>query len=145
MNYLLLVFAPIVFSVLVYYFTRFGSFSKYIALALFTFMLSKSAELYTLLPASGYMTLGNYLDIKAFDFILTLQVDHLSVIMLLLTSVLLILVTLSSWSIKKPAAYFSLLIFFSGAIFGVFMSTNLLWFFIFWELTLIPMYFLVGI
>ena len=66
--------------------------------------------------------------------------------MLLLTSILLILVTLSSWSLeKKPAAYFSLLIFFSGAIFGVFMSTNLLWFFIFWELTLIPMLFLVGV
>jgi NADH-quinone oxidoreductase subunit M len=145
MNYLLLIFAPIVLSVLVYFFTRFGSLSKYIALTLFAFMLDKSAELYTLLPKSGYMTLGSYLDVKAFDFILTLQVDHLSVIMLLLTSILLILVTLSSWSIKKPAAYFSLLIFFSGAIFGVFMSTNLMWFFIFWELTLIPMYFLVGI
>jgi NADH-quinone oxidoreductase subunit M len=91
------------------------------------------------------MILGKFLNVKAFNFELVLQVDRLSVIMLLLTSLLLILVTLSSWSVKKQDAYFSLLIFFSGAIFGVFMSTNLLWFFIFWELTLIPMYFLVGI
>ena len=145
MNYLLVVFAPIVLSILVYSLTRNNGLAKYIALGLFAWMLSKSAQLYALLPENGYMTLGTYLDVKAFDFILTLQVDHLSVIMLLLTSILLILVTLSSWSIKKPAAYFSLLIFFSGAIFGVFMSTNLMWFFIFWELTLIPMYFLVGI
>ena len=108
-------------------------------------MLLCSAELYTLLPQSGYLALANILHVSSFGFTLSLQVDHLSVIMLILTSILLILVTLSSWSIKNQAAYFSLLIFFSGAIFGVFMSTNLLWFFIFWELTLIPMYFLVGI
>jgi len=34
---------------------------------------------------------------------------------------------------------------FSGPIFGVFMTTNVLWFFMFWELTLVPMLFLVGI
>jgi NADH-quinone oxidoreductase subunit M len=42
-------------------------------------------------------------------------------------------------------AYFSLLILFAGPIFGVFMTTNLLWFFIFWEMTLVPMLFLVGV
>ena len=83
--------------------------------------------------------------VEQFNFALTLQVDHLSVIMLILTSLLLILVTLSSWTMKKATAYFSLLILFAGPIMGVFMSTNLLWFFIFWELTLVPMYFLVGV
>jgi len=80
-----------------------------------------------------------------FDLTLVLPVDRLSSIMLVLTSTLLILVTLSSWNIAKQQYYFALLTLFSGAIFGVFMSTNLLWFFIFWELTLIPMFFLVGI
>ena len=145
MSYLELIFSPIVLSLVVYILTRNTSFAKYIALALFSWMLFQSVELYGMLPESGYLKLGSFLDVNAFDFVLTLQVDHLSVIMLLLTSLLLILVTLSSWSMKSPAAYFSLLIFFSGAIFGVFMSTNLMWFFIFWELTLIPMYFLVGI
>ena len=140
-----LIFSPIVLSIVIYFLTKNNSFAKYIALSLFSWMLFQSVELYKLLPESGYMLLGDFLEVKAFNFTLTLQVDHLSVIMLLLTSLLLILVTLSSWSVKKPAAYFSLLIFFSGAIFGVFMSTNLMWFFIFWELTLIPMYFLVGI
>ena len=145
MSYLLLIFFPIVLSIVVYFITRNSGSAKYIALGLFTFMLLHSTYLYTQLPENGYLLLGNFLNIKAFDFELVLQVDHLSVIMLLLTSTLLILVTLSSWTLKKQAAYFSLLIFFSGAIFGVFMSTNLLWFFIFWELTLIPMYFLIGI
>ncbi|MFK5937810.1 MAG: NADH-quinone oxidoreductase subunit M [Sulfurimonas sp.] len=146
MNYELLVFAPIFLSLFIYLPTRKLGGTKYITLALFIYMFSKTIELYKQLPQDGYLELGNFLKVDAFDFVLTLQVDRLSVIMLLLTCVLLILVTLSSWSLeKKPAAYFSLLIFFSGAIFGVFMSTNLLWFFIFWELTLIPMFFLVGI
>jgi len=146
MSYQYLIFAPLVLALFVYIPTRNLGGTKYITLALFIYMFTQTIELYQSLPAHGYKLLGEFLDVKAFDFVLTLQVDRLSVIMLLLTSVLLILVTLSSWSLeKKPAAYFSLLIFFSGAIFGVFMSTNLLWFFIFWELTLIPMLFLVGI
>lgn len=145
MSYLLLIFLPIVLSLLVYFITRNTGSAKYMALGFFVVMLIHSTYLYTQLPESGYMLLGSFLNIKAFDFELVLQVDRLSVIMLLLTSILLILVALSSWTVKKQAAYFSLLIFFSGAIFGVFMSTNFMWFFIFWELTLIPMYFLVGI
>ena len=119
--------------------------AKYIALVLFLVMLFASSALLAALPAEGYMDLGSYLAVTGFDFVLTLQVDRLSVVMLILTSVLLILVTLSSWTMKHPKYYFSLLVLFSGPIFGVFMSTNLLWFFIFWELTLVPMYFLVGI
>lgn len=146
MSYELLIFLPLFLSLFIYLPTRNLGGTKYITLALFIYMFSKVIELYKILPEHGYLLLGKYLEVTKFDFVLTLQVDRLSVIMLLLTSVLLILVTLSSWSLeKKPAAYFSLLIFFSGAIFGVFMSTNLLWFFIFWELTLIPMLFLVGI
>ncbi len=143
---LLPVFGPILLAMIAFFFLRgFGSVLKYIALAVFGAMLAQSIVLYSKLPEEGYLKLGRWLNIDRFGFSLTLQVDHLSVVMLLLTSVLLILVTLSSWSIKKPAAYFSLLILFSGPIFGVFMSTDFLWFFIFWELTLIPMFFLVGI
>ena len=122
-----------------------GGTVRTVALVLFTAMLFYSLDLLSLLPETGYMDLGSYLPVAQFNFALTLQVDHLSVIMLILTSLLLILVTLSSWTMKKATAYFSLLILFAGPIMGVFMSTNLLWFFIFWELTLVPMYFLVGV
>jgi NADH-quinone oxidoreductase subunit M len=113
-------------------------------------MFIVSVEFYNLAPESGFLVLGEYLKITSSsslfsDFKLTLQIDKLSSIMLILSSLLLILVSLSSWNVKKQSSYFSLLIFFSGAIFGVFSSTNLLWFFIFWELTLVPMLFLIGI
>ena len=146
MNAIIMIFSPFVLALLLsLFFRKESAVSKYVALGLFSYMLFFSLNLFTQLPSSGYLDLGTFLSVEAFDFILTLQVDQLSAIMLILTSVLLILVALSSWSMKNQAIYFSLLIFFSGAIFGVFMSTNFLWFFIFWELTLVPMYFLVGI
>ena len=141
-----LIFAPIILAaVLALFFRGDNSISKYIALVLFIYMLNFSTSLFTQLPSEGYLQLGTFLNVEKFNFVLTLQVDMLSTIMLTLTSLLLILVVLSSWSMKSQSLYFSLLIMFSGAIFGVFMSTNFLWFFIFWELTLVPMYFLVGI
>jgi len=145
MSALVTVFFPLVFSLVLYLATQKTQYARYIVLVIFLGLFAESIELYTQLPKEGYLLLGSFFEVSRFDFSLVFAVDTLSVIMLLLTSILLILVTLSSWHIPKQAAYFSLLLFFSGAIFGVFMSTNLLWFFIFWELTLIPMYFLVGI
>jgi len=140
------IFLPLILALVLSIFVRGeNSLSKYVAFILFGSMLQFSLSLFSQLPQTGYLDLGNYLDVERFDFVLSLAVDRLSVVMLLLTSLLLLLVTLSSWSMKNQGMYFNLLIAFSGAIFGVFMSTNLLWFFIFWELTLVPMYFLVGI
>ena len=141
-----LIFSPLVTALLLaLFFRKNNPLSKFVALGLFSYMLFFSLQLFSQLPHAGYLDLGTYLKVPRFDFFLTLQVDMLSTIMLTLTSVLLLLVALASWSMKNQALYYSLLIFFSGAIFGVFMSTNFLWFFIFWELTLVPMYFLVGI
>ena len=146
MNVLVFIFGPILLAgVLALLVKGDNPLSKYIALALFVVGFIFNINLFTSLPQSGYMDLGSYLSVEQFNFILTLQVDQLSVIMLMLTSLMLLFVTLTSWSMKNQAAYFNLLILFSGPIMGVFMSTNLLWFFIFWELTLVPMYFLVGI
>ncbi len=141
-----IIFAPIVFSALVYFFTRGAEqFAKYIALGWFIVLFIIALSWYHQLPEDGWLFLGNYLSVPQFGFELTLQIDALSVAMLLLTAALLILVVFTSWNEKKQGAYFSLLIMFSGPIFGVFMTTNVLWFFMFWELTLVPMLFLVGI
>jgi len=146
MSPLIFIFGPILLAAIVaLYGKKKHTFVKYTALILFGWMLIYSLELLAILPETGYLDLGTYLAVEHFDFALTLQVDHLSVVMLILTSLLLILVALSSWTMKWPSSYFALLILFAGPITGVFMSTDFLWFFIFWELTLVPMYFLVGI
>jgi NADH-quinone oxidoreductase subunit M len=140
-----MIFAPIFLSIVVYFKTRNNQeLTKYIALGWFIVQFIIALSWYNALPQEGFLELGSYLSIPQFGFELTLRVDALSVAMLLLTSALLILVVFTSWEEKNQAAYFSLLILFSGPIFGVFMTTNVLWFFMFWELTLVPMFFLVG-
>jgi len=146
MSALIFIFGPMLLAARVGWTgRRDGAWVRYVALGLFGLFFLYSFWLLSALPDHGYLTLGEYLKVPAFRFVLTLQVDTLSVIMLILTALLLLLVTLSSWTIDRPGPFFALLILFSGPIFGVFTSTNLLWFFIFWELTLVPMYFLVGI
>jgi NADH-quinone oxidoreductase subunit M len=115
--------------------------AKYLALGYFSLLFLIALSIFQQV-GDGYLFLGQFLDVEKFGFALTLQVDKLSAVMLLLTSSILILVVLSSWN--QNSTYFTLLILFSGAIFGVFLSTNLLWFYIFWELTLVPIFFLVG-
>ena len=141
-----IIFAPIVLSALLYFLTRANEgLAKYIALGWFVVQFVIAISWYNQLPETGFLELGTFLQVPQFDFNLTLRVDALSVAMLILTAALLILVVFTSWEEKKQAAYFSLLVMFSGPIFGVFMTTNVLWFFMFWELTLVPMLFLVGI
>ncbi len=140
-----MIFAPIFLSILVYFMTRNAQgLTKYIALGWFIVQFIIALSWYNALPQAGFLEFGSFLSVPQFGFELTLRVDALSVAMLLLTSALLILVVFTSWEEKNQAAYFSLLILFSGPIFGVFMTTNVLWFFMFWELTLVPMFFLVG-
>jgi len=78
---------------------------------------------------------------------LHLGVDGLSVLMLLLTAFLTPLAILSAWSavqegIKGFMLFFLLL---EVGMVGVFLSLDLVLFYIFWEFTLVPMYFLIGI
>jgi len=142
-----LIFGPMLLAPFVYFISRGAEWvAKWAALALFTALLIISVDMYTALPADGgFLVLGEFLRVPGIDYALTLQVDALSVAMLMLTAALLILVVFTSWEEKMQGGYFSLLILFAGPIFGVFMTTNLLWFFIFWEMTLVPMLFLVGV
>jgi NADH-quinone oxidoreductase subunit M len=46
---------------------------------------------------------------------------------------------------ERPRAYYGLMLLLTGAIVGVFVSQDLLLFYVFWEAMLIPLYFLVGV
>ena len=74
-----------------------------------------------------------------------LGVDGISCIMILLTGILGIPSVLVSWNItNKPKQYFFWLLILQSSLFGVFSSLNMLLFFIFWEIELIPMFFLIS-
>lgn len=75
-----------------------------------------------------------------------LGVDGLSLPLVLLMTFLGFLVVLISWKIDlRPREYFAWLLLLETSILGVFCSLDLLLFFLFWEIEIIPMYFLISI
>ncbi|RNB82092.1 NADH-quinone oxidoreductase subunit M [Brevibacillus fluminis] len=73
-------------------------------------------------------------------------VDGLSMPLIVLTAVIATLAAVASWSMKKRLKeYFILFNVLLIGMFGVFASQNLFQFFIFFEMTLVPMFFLIGI
>jgi len=82
------------------------------------------------------------LDVKYF-----VGVDGLSILLILLTTLLGPIVVLSSWTYISTMhkGYYALLLLLQTGITGVFASFDLILFYVFFELTLIPMYFIIGI
>ncbi len=75
-----------------------------------------------------------------------LGVDGLSLPLVILMTFLGFLVVLISWKINlRPREYFAWLLLLEASIVGVFSSLDLLLFFLFWEIEVIPMYFLISI
>ena len=74
-----------------------------------------------------------------------LGVDGISLTMVLLTTLLMPLCLLASFSIKENIkAYMILFFLLEMGLLGVFFSLDLLLFFVFWEFGLVPMYFLIN-
>ncbi len=74
-----------------------------------------------------------------------LAVDGISVLFVGLTAFLTILIVLYSWdTVRHQAkAYFMALLAFETTVMGIFVAIDLILFFVFWELMLIPSYFLI--
>ena len=77
----------------------------------------------------------------------TLGVDGLSLVMVAMTGLLMPLAVLGSWRNvgEKPVSYYALLLVLTAGTMGVFLSLDLLLFYVCWELVLIPMYFMIGV
>ncbi|HET6568485.1 MAG TPA: NADH-quinone oxidoreductase subunit M [Rhodothermales bacterium] len=82
------------------------------------------------------------LDVKYF-----VGIDGLNLLLILLTTLLGPIVVLSSWTYihSQERGYYVLLLILQTGVTGVFASFDLFLFYIFFELTLIPMYFIIGI
>ncbi|PYS72036.1 MAG: Fe-S-binding domain-containing protein [Acidobacteria bacterium] len=74
-------------------------------------------------------------------------VDGISLWLVLLTTLLMPIAILSSWTAikKRQLAYYVFLLILASAMMGVFVSLDLLLFYLFFEASLIPMFFLIGI
>jgi NADH-quinone oxidoreductase subunit M len=76
-----------------------------------------------------------------------LGVDGLSALLILLTTMMGSIAILSSWTAitERVKEYYIFLLVLQTGMLGAFMSLDFLLFFLFWEVMLVPMYFLIGI
>ncbi len=73
-------------------------------------------------------------------------IDGLSLPLVLLTTSLSVLVVLASWNIDKATkAFMALYLFLYTGMLGVFLSLDMFLFYVFFEISLLPMYFLIGV
>jgi NADH-quinone oxidoreductase subunit M len=85
--------------------------------------------------------------IPRFGISFHLALDGLSILMLLLTAFLGVLAVICSWTeVQRKVGFFHLnLLWILGAVAGVFLALDMFLFFFFWEMMLIPMYFLISL
>ena len=152
-NYLTtIIFLPAVGALLIAFLPRLSSRGIRWLAAVFTFIpLVLSIYLFTIFDRSagmaGVMQFEESLSwIPAIGANYHLGVDGLSLPLMILMAFLGFLVVLISWKIElRPREYFAWLLLLETSILGVFCSLDLLLFFLFWEIEVIPMYFLISI
>ncbi|MFQ5630577.1 MAG: NuoM family protein [bacterium] len=84
--------------------------------------------------------------IPSFNIEYFMGIDGLSVAMVLLTAFLSFICIFASWGIEKGVkGYFAMFLLLDTGMMGVFCSLDFFLFYIFWEVMLLPMYFLIGI
>src|SRR5512134_610822 len=94
---------------------------------------------------AGFQFEESYVWYEAIGSSFHLGVDGLSLTMVLLTTLLTPLAILASFSITdRVKPYMMLFLFLETGMLGVFMALDLLIFFVFWEVGLVPMYFLIN-
>ena len=151
----LMIFLPLVAAPAVYILTKanrklgiyfsLGLGSAVLILATYVFWATYAA------PPAG----GQYLFQEKFPWVTFapvglnyfLGVDGLSTPLIFVSALLTVLAVFGSTRIidHHEAEYYSLIFLFEGAIMGVFTSLNLILFYIFWEVVLIPMFFFIGV
>jgi len=74
-------------------------------------------------------------------------VDGISVLLILLTTILGFLSVLSSWTAitERVKEYYVMMLILQTGMLGVFISLDFFLFYVFWEVMLVPMYFLIGV
>ena len=95
---------------------------------------------------SAIQFVEHYTWIKTFNIEYFMGVDGLSVPMVLLTALLSFICIIASWKIEKAVkGYMALFLLLETGMMGVFCALDFFLFYIFWEVMLLPMYFLIGV
>ncbi len=96
-------------------------------------------------PGMQFVEYGTWLPEYGINYFVGL--DGISLFLVLLTTFLMPIVLLASWTDigKRVKSYIFFMLFLETGMLGAFVSLNVFQFYVFWEVMLIPMYFIIGI
>lgn len=151
-----LILFPFIGGLLCWQCERFGTkVPRWIALIAMGLTLALSLQLwlqggYSLVSAQGLPQWQSEFSlpwIPRFGISFHLALDGLSLLMVVLTGLLGVLAILCSWrEIQRYQGFFHLnLLWILGGVIGVFLAIDMFLFFFFWEMMLVPMYFLIAL
>ncbi len=96
----------------------------------------------------GFQFVQHVVWMRAFNVEYYVGVDGISVGLVALTALISTIAVLASWPMSAQRhlrGYFALLLLLETGMLGVFVALDLFMFYVFWEIVLLPMYFLVGL
>ena len=97
-------------------------------------------------PEAGFQFIHRVPWLPAYHIEYFVGVDGISVTMILLTALLSTLCMIASFGIEKAVkGYFALFLLLETGMMGTFVALDFFLFYVFWEVMLLPMYFLIGI
>jgi NADH-quinone oxidoreductase subunit M len=98
-------------------------------------------------PMGTWLLLEDYAWIPWLGARYSLGLDGISLLLVLLVAFINIFSVLISWRVidVKVGSFFFWILFLEGTLTGLFLAADLLLFYLFWEIQIIPMFFLVGI
>ncbi len=151
-----LIIIPFLGGLLCWQSERFGvKTPRWIALITMGLTLALSLQLwlqggYSLMQAAGIPQWQSQFSlpwVPRFGISFHLAIDGLSLLMVVLTGLLGLMAVLCSWNeIEKYQGFFHLnLMWILGGVIGVFLAIDMFLFFFFWEMMLVPMYFLIAL
>jgi len=122
--------------------------AKQVALAASLIEFAISVPLWwAFVPSGGMQFMVDLPWIPAWGIHYTVGLDGISLFLVLLTTFLMPLSVLGSWSYitKRENGFYALLLVLTTGMIGVFVSLDLFLFYVMWEVMLIPMYFIIGV
>src|SRR5712692_6896184 len=97
--------------------------------------------------SSGFQMTERAAWASSFGMNYVVAVDGISLPLVLIATTLSLLAVAGSWDLinMREGEYYALILLLETGIIGVFTSLNLILFYVFWEIVLVPMFFLIGI
>ena len=145
----IITFTPAVGAILLLFFNRehmrsIRTFALIVTILTFVFSLHLIAHFDSRTPDFQFAIKIPWMPSYGIDY--SMGIDGISVFLILLTTLLSPLAVLASWSIhERWKEYFIFMMLLETGMIGVFASLDLFLFYVFWEIMLIPMYFLIGV